>query len=801
MTAVSVDFLPSSSSSTGSADHHNHHHHNPHAPPPHSSPSSNSNHHQQHHQQQPPSRTPSQQQPQQQEQPHFEPKYEPHSSSPPQQHSQVQPHSPHHHIKQSPDHRHQHQHNHQQQQQQGQQAEASSPRNMQHRPHLHPPPYPSGNPSHQQGSHSPPHSLSPQYANTPGLPPPGSPPSHGPGMSIPPPQNGEDYPRKLSIDTSMTRGGSYDAMAASSAHVGHHPGGPVSAGAAGAGSAPVSSYYPLPGMGSPPRRRRGDHMPQAGPFPVSVGPFFKPTKQNYNIYSMDRAHLYTLRIVPKVDRGFFLADNDWTCYRRNYFQVSSAFTATNQHNQEVDLPCIMEMNNQLYSVTGFALGISARVANGEKRIDLVQHTPKRDKGPQLVPQPKTVRSGGNPHQYNGIGTNQLVATFERLQFKTATANNGKRRAAQQYYILIINLYAQTEDGQQYKIAVTESAPLVVRGRSPGHYADGNLDALRIFPVDMHFNRRDLYGAITAPLSPYGMTSPMYSPVTPGGPMMASAAPTMMSPHGHYPPPQHPQHPGGPPMSAPPGHSPVEYQHPPQHPHPQQQQQQQQPPQQQQQQQQQQGMHHRAASGDRSMPPPQQPQQQSQHPNNNAAVWSRNRAHSLAESDASYTTSGTNATASSYNSMDFDQINAGAMAPPRHHPHIHPSEGGPPPPPPNNTGMHSPPSLSPTTLPSSSSGNSNTNSGAPIHDLISPHHPHHRPPPPPTYASYPNFPGWDHPSDPPRTPITPTTELSKMIGGFHINRHHQQQQQQQASHHHHPHHQQPQSPRHPNPHFV
>ncbi|KAI8820471.1 uncharacterized protein EV422DRAFT_482339, partial [Fimicolochytrium jonesii] len=179
-----------------------------------------------------------------------------------------------------------------------------------------------------------------------------------------------------------------------------------------------------------------------------------------------------LRVHPKVDRGFFLADSDWTCYRRNYFQVSASFSATDAHGQEVELPCMMEMDNKLYTVTGFALGISARVGNGERAVDLIQHTPKRDKGPQLVPQPRPVRAGGNPHQYSGIGSNNLVATFERLQFKTATANNGKRRAAQQYYILNLDLFATTEDGHHHKVAFIESAPLVVRGRSPGHYADG-----------------------------------------------------------------------------------------------------------------------------------------------------------------------------------------------------------------------------------------------------------------------------------------------------------------------------------------
>jgi hypothetical protein len=72
---------------------------------------------------------------------------------------------------------------------------------------------------------------------------------------------------------------------------------------------------------------------------------------------------------------------------------------------------------------------------------------------------------------SSVGNNHSIVTFERVQFKTATANNGKRRAAQQYYVLLVELYAETSAGKTFRVATAQSAPLVVRGRSPGHYAD------------------------------------------------------------------------------------------------------------------------------------------------------------------------------------------------------------------------------------------------------------------------------------------------------------------------------------------
>lgn len=176
-----------------------------------------------------------------------------------------------------------------------------------------------------------------------------------------------------------------------------------------------------------------------------------------------------------MDRGFFLADNDWTCYRRNYFQVSGAFSihGLNHYYSEHEAQCLVQDNGVFYPVYGFSMNISARVSNGDKKIDLVQHTPKRDKGPQTTPSAKPIIPGGNLSM-SSVGGNQSIVTFERIQFKTATANNGKRRAAQQYYVCLVDLYAEIEGGsRRVKVASCQSAPLVVRGRSPGHYSDNH----------------------------------------------------------------------------------------------------------------------------------------------------------------------------------------------------------------------------------------------------------------------------------------------------------------------------------------
>ncbi|KAF9321960.1 hypothetical protein BG003_009278 [Podila horticola] len=208
-------------------------------------------------------------------------------------------------------------------------------------------------------------------------------------------------------------------------------------------------------------------------------------------------------VSARIDRGFFLAANDWTCYRRNYFQLSAAFSF-----QEVDSmmhpepPCLLDRNGELLRVRCFMICIGAQIQNGEKIIELVQHTPKRDKGPQMTPQPTRVRAGGDLTM-SSSNMNPNVITFERVQFKTATANNGKRRAAQQYYQVHVDLFAELEGGELVLVASAFSAPLVVRGRSPGHYADNEDSHLSVSSHTMDgrhpYSRSDSIGG--GPLSP------------------------------------------------------------------------------------------------------------------------------------------------------------------------------------------------------------------------------------------------------------------------------------------------------------
>ncbi|KAL0469445.1 hypothetical protein QR685DRAFT_287107 [Neurospora intermedia] len=73
----------------------------------------------------------------------------------------------------------------------------------------------------------------------------------------------------------------------------------------------------------------------------------------------------------------------------------------------------------------------------------------------------------------------IPVSWKRLQFKHATANNGRRKGLQQHYVVQINLLAKTvESGDKLiKLAEIQSGPVIVRGRSPR-----NFDSRRDVPL-------------------------------------------------------------------------------------------------------------------------------------------------------------------------------------------------------------------------------------------------------------------------------------------------------------------------------
>lgn len=232
-------------------------------------------------------------------------------------------------------------------------------------------------------------------------------------------------------------------------------------------------------------------------------------QENYATITSDGTTVVA-NIEAKIEKGFFLSpDRVWTCYRRNYFAVNVSFGLT-PWTPNARLYLDQGNGKAPEQIQAMAVSLAAAVdGHTGKTIELIQHTPKRDKGPQL-PMKKELLAPNPPgknHEHSAYGLSNFHQTqsapgpqlplqadnessqsyspashpssnclhaFERIQFKSATANNGKRRAQQQYYHLIVELWAniqttREEQPRWVKVAAKLSHPVVVRGRSPSHY--------------------------------------------------------------------------------------------------------------------------------------------------------------------------------------------------------------------------------------------------------------------------------------------------------------------------------------------
>lgn len=208
-------------------------------------------------------------------------------------------------------------------------------------------------------------------------------------------------------------------------------------------------------------------------------------------------------IAAAIHKNFFMGPKYYTCYRRNYMACVCSYSL-DPYMPGMQIQFTPIGSAAPLQVYGFAMCISAIVsASAHQEVTILQHTPKRDKGPITNPQKQTLgpKAKGSPGHLAGFaeaaqssqhgtrsmytdiygmsGAHQTLPTehnFDRIQFKTATANNGERRAGQQCYRLVIELWAdvgtqvgQNEPDRWVKVAIQKSPEIVVRGRSPGHY--------------------------------------------------------------------------------------------------------------------------------------------------------------------------------------------------------------------------------------------------------------------------------------------------------------------------------------------
>lgn len=179
-----------------------------------------------------------------------------------------------------------------------------------------------------------------------------------------------------------------------------------------------------------------------------------------------------------------------TCYRRNLWQCSGQVTLP-----RVVTSVINEQGQQI-QIVDLSASITARESIEGKPTEIIS-VPWKSANPQVTEDAKVASAPPNVSVDLGSGQEldanrvSVPISWKRLQFKHATANNGRRKGLQQHYVVQITLLGKTKSDEQVKIAEIQSGPVIVRGRSPR-----NFDSRKDVPLtgDRKLERRNTAGS-------------------------------------------------------------------------------------------------------------------------------------------------------------------------------------------------------------------------------------------------------------------------------------------------------------------
>lgn len=160
-----------------------------------------------------------------------------------------------------------------------------------------------------------------------------------------------------------------------------------------------------------------------------------------------------------------------TCYRRNLWQCSGQITMPRHCTQ------VMNEQGRAIPIVEFYASISAIESIEGKPTEVIS-IPWKSNNPALGEGQETKVQGAPPKILLDLSGGQevdghrvsLPVSWKRLQFKSATANNGRRKGLQQHYVVQISLLGKMKaSGELMKIADIQSGPVIVRGRSPRNF--------------------------------------------------------------------------------------------------------------------------------------------------------------------------------------------------------------------------------------------------------------------------------------------------------------------------------------------
>ncbi|MCJ1398929.1 hypothetical protein MMC11_002130 [Xylographa trunciseda] len=159
-----------------------------------------------------------------------------------------------------------------------------------------------------------------------------------------------------------------------------------------------------------------------------------------------------------------------TCYRRNLFQITGYVTVPRM------IQYVVTDQGDRLPIVSQKLSISASesVEGSPIKIISVPFKPSATSAQPIVEE-KTEREP-TPFRLDQTSSHEVDGEFnvypfawKRLQFRVATANNGRRKELQQHFIVRLFVTATLSNGAEVSICQALSGPIVVRGRSPRNF--------------------------------------------------------------------------------------------------------------------------------------------------------------------------------------------------------------------------------------------------------------------------------------------------------------------------------------------
>ncbi|KAL1868313.1 hypothetical protein VTK73DRAFT_3746 [Phialemonium thermophilum] len=210
---------------------------------------------------------------------------------------------------------------------------------------------------------------------------------------------------------------------------------------------------------------------------------FRKTPDKYTIVDQ-HGRIQQLELSAQLHGMFFLSEMpsgssdtggalqpELTCYRRNLFQISGSLITPRS-----PLSVVTETGETVpVSSTEVTISAVESVDGHPVRLIVIPWKTPPPNSPEIsqAPDQEPPSLPLIPFQSDGTETDGEYAVYplgwRRLQFRIATANNGRRKELQQHFILHLRVVGTLSNGSKVVLAESVTAPIVVRGRSPRNF--------------------------------------------------------------------------------------------------------------------------------------------------------------------------------------------------------------------------------------------------------------------------------------------------------------------------------------------